>query len=197
MRSEAGTRSLAEVLGDLPRGRSVTLAETLEAAGPRAHGSALLLLVLPEALPLPVPSLSAVLGLPLLLITLHLAAYGGEARLPRRLGDLALPGAVVGALRDRVAPLLARAEHVSRPRWQGIAAPERVLALVCLYLAAVLLLPLPFFNTPPALCLALIAWGMLRRDGLAVALGLAGTLGVTAALGWLAESLAAWAAVLV
>jgi hypothetical protein len=59
-----------------------------------------------------------------------------------------------------------------------------------------LLLPLPLFNTPPALCLALLAWGMVQRDGAAVAAGLAGTLAVTAALGWVAgrlhDLLAAW-----
>jgi hypothetical protein len=71
------------VLEDLPRGRSVTLGETLEAAGTRAHGCALLLLALPDTLPLPLPSLSAVLALPLLAITAHLAFFGGSGGLPR------------------------------------------------------------------------------------------------------------------
>ena len=102
---------------------------------------------------------------------------------------MALPTGLVGALRERVAPLLKRAERLSHPRWQPLAEPERVLALVCLYLSAVLLLPLPFFNAPPAVCLALLAWGMVQRDGVFVVAGLAGTAGVTAALGWLAERL--------
>lgn len=185
--AEPGMRPLSEVLEDLPRGRSVTLGETLDAVGTRAHGCALLLLALPDTLPLPLPSLSAVLAIPLLAITAHLAAFGGSGGLPRGLGGVALPTGLVGALRDRVAPLLRRAERLSHPRWQPLAGPERVLALVCLYLSAVLLLPLPFFNTPPAACLALLAWGMVQRDGVFVVAGLAGTAAVTAALGWVAE----------
>lgn len=182
-----GERPLSALLEELPRGRSVTLGEALDAMGPRAHGCALLLLALPEALPVPMPSLSALLALPLLAVTAHLAAFGGSGGLPRRLGGVALPRGLVAALRHWVAPLLRRAEGVSHPRWQPF--PERALALVCLYLAAILLLPLPFFNTPPALCLALLAWGMVQRDGVFVVAGLAGTAAVTAALGWIADRL--------
>lgn len=190
MRQEMGQR-LSEVLGDLPRGRAVTLDETLGAMGARAHGCALLLLALPDALPLPLPSLSAVLALPLLILALHLAAFGGARGLPRRLRGMALPAALVGMLRERVAPVLSRAERLSHPRWQPLAGNERLLALVCLYLAALLLLPLPFFNAPPALCLVLLALGIVQRDGLLVLAGLAGTAAVTAALGWIAIRL--WA----
>lgn len=186
---EPGGRPLSEVLGELPPGRAVTIAETLEAVGPRAHGCALLVLALPDAVPLPIPSLSAVLAVPLLILTLHLAAFGGHRGLPARVGGIALPTRLVAMLRERVAPLLQRAERLSHPRWEPLAGHERLLALVCLYLAVILLLPLPFFNTPPALCLALLALGMVQRDGVLVVAGLAGTAMVTLALGWIAEGL--------
>lgn len=186
---EAGSQRLSEVLRGLPRDRAVTLEETLGAMGPRAHGGALLLLALPEALPLPLPSLSAVLAVPLVLITLHLAAFGAGTALPARLSGFALPAGLVEALRNRVAPLLGRAERLSQPRWQPLAGRERLLALVCLYLAAVLLLPIPFFNIPPAICLVLLALGMVQRDGVLVMAGLAGTAGVTLALGWIGARL--------
>ncbi len=194
--AEPGGRPLSEVLGDLPRGRPVTVAEALDAVGPRAHGCALLVLALPDAVPLPIPSLSAFLAVPLLLLTLHLAAFGTERGLPARVGRLALPARLVGMLRERVAPLLQRAERLSHPRWQPLAGRERALALVCLYLAAILLLPLPFFNTPPALCLVLLALGMVQRDGVLVVAGLAGTAMVTLALGWIAGGLWSAAALL-
>lgn len=187
--AEPGGRPLSEVLEELPRGQSVTVAETLAAVGPRAHGCALLVLALPDAVPLPIPSLSMVLAVPLLLLTLHLAAFGGERGLPARVGGLTLPAGLVGMLRERVAPLLRRAERVSHPRWEPLAGHERLLAVVCLYLAAILLLPLPFFNTPPALCLALLALGMVQRDGVLVVAGLAGTAAVTLALAWIAGGL--------
>lgn len=188
------TRPLSQVLAALPEGAAMTLGTLLVATGSRAHGAALLLLALPEALPLPVPSASAILGMPLVLVSAHLALFGEAQRLPRRLREVGLPAWFLRLLHRRVAPLLARAERLSRPRYEGLAAQERLLGVVCLYLSALLLLPLPFFNIPPAVALVLLAWGMLRQDGAAVALGLAGTALTTALmvglLDWIRQVLA-------
>jgi hypothetical protein len=56
--------------------------------------------------------------------------------------------------------------------------------VACLYLALILALPLPLVNLVPALCLAALALGLIRQDGLFVAVGLAGTLLLTAALAY-------------
>lgn len=179
--------TLTQVLRDLPHGRATRLGELLAATGCRTHGVAILLLSIPEALPLPVPSASAVLGWPLVLISAHLAAFGEATALPGRLREWVLPAWSIGWLRDRVAPVLARADRLSRTRWTGLARHERLLGLVCLYLSTLLLLPLPFFNVPPAICLACLSWGLVQRDGLAIAAGLAGTVALTAVLGSLVE----------
>jgi hypothetical protein len=71
---------------------------------------------------------------------------------------------------------------MSRPRWAAFAGQERLIGLVCAYLSLILLLPLPFVNAPPAICLALIALGLIQRDGVLIALGLAGTVMTTFAL---------------
>lgn len=174
--------TLAQALENLPKGQPVTLGALLSATGSRAHGVALLLLSLPEALPIPVPSAAAFLGVPLVAISAHLAVFGEAATLPRWLRRQVLPHRLVGVLRSRVAPVLGRAERMSHLRWAPLAGQERLLGLACLYLSVLLLLPLPFFNVPPALCLVLLAWGMVQRDGTAVAAGLAGTLALTAVL---------------
>jgi len=169
-------------LENLPVGQAVTLGKLLSATGSRAHGAALLLLSLPEALPIPLPSASAFLGVPLMAISAHLAIFGEAATLPRWLRHRVLPDRLVWALRTGVAPVLGRAERMSRLRWGLLAGQHRLLGLTCLYLSLLLLLPLPFFNVPPALCLVLLAWGMVQRDGMAVAVGLAGTIALTAVL---------------
>lgn len=180
---------LSEVLAGLPEEGPLTLGGALDAMGSRAHGCALLLLAIPDAIPLPVPSLSLILGLPLLAVSAHLAVTGEHGLLPRRLRARTLPPGLVTALRGRVAALLRRAERMSRVRLRQVAGRARLLGLVCLWLSALLLLPLPFFNTPPAVCLVLLAWGMVQRDGVFVVAGLAGTAGVTLALWWIADSL--------
>jgi hypothetical protein len=175
-------RPLTRVLRDLPEGRTVTLGGLLSAIGPREHGAALLFLSLPEALPAPLPSVSVILGMPLVLISAYLALFGEAGALPQRLCDQPLPPRLLAALRGRVAPLLDRAERLSHSRWPRLAEQEWLLGLVCLSLSVLLLLPLPFFNVPPALCLVLLAWGMVQRDGVVVAAGLAGTAAMTALL---------------
>lgn len=177
------TRSLSvtEAIAALPEAAPMTLGGLLAAFGSRAHGATLLVLALPEAVPLPVPSAAAVLGVPLVLVSAHLALVGESGTLPRRILDLPVPPALLRAL-HRIGPWLARGERLSRPRLGVLTRHERLLALVCLYLSTLLLLPLPFFNVPPALSLVLIAWGMLQRDGVAVLLGLGGTAVTTALL---------------
>ena len=83
-----------------------------------------------------------------------------------------------------LAPVLAAMEWATRPRLAAFVRHERWLGLICLFLAILLLLPLPFFNIAPALCLVAIALGMVHRDGLLVALGLVGTIVLAFSLGF-------------
>lgn len=184
---KAETQSLSQLFQDLPAGRPLTLGEILAAFGSRAHGCALLLLAIPEALPLPIPSMSGILGVPLVAVSAHLALFGETSALPQIVRGRQLPPRLVDVLRFRIAPIFQRAERLSRPRWPEIADWVRFLGLICLYLSLLLLLPLPFFNAPPALCLVLLAWGMVQRDGVFIVGGLAGTFAVTLTVAWFAE----------
>jgi hypothetical protein len=171
--SGRGTAPLSDVILTLPEGRDVEFGHVLDVFGTRAHGTALLLLSVPDAVPVPLPSFGAILGVPLALISLHLAVFGDAGGLPRRFASLRLPARSVGLMKRYVAPTIARAERVSRPRLAVIAGRKRLVGAVCVALSLLLLLPIPFMNTPPSLCLALLAWGMIQRDGLFVAAGLA------------------------
>jgi hypothetical protein len=74
----------------------------------------------------------------------------------------------------RVVPWLERAEKLLRPRISVLALPpfEYLIGVVCLLLAAVLVLPIPLGNMLPALSISLLALGLLERDGYAIATGL-------------------------
>lgn len=167
----------------------VDLASVLAAAGTRVHGLALLLFVLPETLPLPLPSASTFLGIPLFLISLHLALFGDQALLPARVLPTKIPRALLAAVGRYVVPILAWTERHSHARWPALM-HERLIGLVCIYLSIILLLPVPLMNAPPAICMAIIAVGLIRRDGVLVVLGSAGTLVMTGVFIWAAEWLA-------
>lgn len=172
----------------------VSVGALMAAMGSRAHGIALILLALPDTLPLPFPSLSTVLGVPLVLVAAHLVLAGEDSGLPERVLAAKMPTRVLHVLARCLAPVLEFLELITRPRLTKILRYERWLGLVCLFLAVLLLLPLPFVNFAPALCLVGLALGMVQRDGLLVMLSLAGTVLLTLALGaaarWLADVIA-------
>jgi hypothetical protein len=131
----------------------------------------MLLFALPNVLPAP-PGLSGVLGLPLLYLSVQLM-LGRVPWLPAFIGDRSMPRDRFALLVTRLGPWLARAERLLRPRWSLLVShgAERVLGALCLVLAAVLALPIPFGNMLPAFAICLIALGILERDGVWVAAG--------------------------
>lgn len=94
---------------------------------------------------------------------------------------------MIRALARYAVPLLEALEKLSRPRWPEFVRSDHLLGLLCLYLSVLLLLPIPFLNAAPALCLVAIALGMIHRDGLMVAAGIVATAVVTLSLGFFAE----------
>jgi hypothetical protein len=164
--------------------QSVPLGALAVALGARAHALALLILVLPETIPLPVPSISIAIGIPLVVIAAHLALHGDRAALPERAAAVRLPIATLNALLRWIGPMLTLLERAAHARWRALTRHERLAGVVCTYLAVILALPIPFVNLAPALCLAAIALGLLRRDGILMAIGFAGTAALTAALAY-------------
>lgn len=160
----------------------IPLREVIGAVGTRIHGAALLLLSLPEAVPLPVPSTSSILGIPIIMISAHLVLFGERAGLPARVEALAIPRKTLELLSRYLSPILRRLERVSGPRWLALARKERAIGLVCIYLGVVLVLPLPFMNSVPAILLAALSWGLVQKDGVAIAIGLIGSGLLTVAL---------------
>ena len=132
--------------------------------------------------PLPLPSASTVLGVPLILISIHLALFGEGALLPPRLASASIPRSVFVAAARYLAPAFRWLEGISRPRWLWLARRERLVGIICLYLAIILILPIPLLNSPPAACLAAVALGMIQRDGVFIVGGILGGLIVTGVL---------------
>lgn len=171
---------VSDVLRSLPSEGDITFAVLARLLGSRAHGFALLMLALPDAVPLPVPSASAILGVPMLAISAHLALRGEDSELPAWLGERKVPLTVVRLLRSRLAGLLAFGERLTHQRFQGLAGQDHLIGAACVLLSLLLFLPLPLFNTPPAVCLVLLSWGLLRHDGLVVLIGLAASVAMLA-----------------
>ena len=190
---------LFDIAADTTRPR-ISIGELLQALDDRALAALLLIFSLPNAIPMP-PGTSSVLGTPLVFLTAQLA-LGLSPWLPRFIANRSVSRSDFSAVVARLAPWLARAERLLKPRllWMTTAVGERLIGIVCLFLAVVLVLPIPFGNMLPAAAISLLALGVLERDGLWVIAGLiaaaAGTVLVAGVLAGMFKAamflLAAW-----
>lgn len=182
---------------------SVT-AERLEYAeinrflGRRSLCGLLLLLALPMAMPIPAPGVAVIFGLPLILVSFQLMRGQRHAWLPARLARRSIARTDFIAVVARALPALRRLERVMRPRLSWLAGDWMMppVGAVCLMLAIVITLPIPFGHMLPGAAIAVLALGVIERDGLAIAVGLiAACLGLAvaaAALAGLAAGLRIW-----
>lgn len=161
---------LAEIGADTER-ESVAVTDLIRLLGGRGRAALILIFAFPNVLPAP-PGVSGILGLPLLYLSFQMM-MGRVPWLPKFIGERGMPRDRFAQLVERLGPWLARAERLLRPRlsWLVGRGAERVLGALCLVLAAVLALPIPFGNMLPALAICIMALGVLERDGLWVAMG--------------------------
>src|SRR3990172_8228801 len=133
-------------------GPRITLGALRDALGDRGFGVLLFIFALPNLIPVNIPLLSAVLGLPLVLLAAQLSYGRHNPWFPHWLTHRSFPHHAFVSVVERALPGLERTEMLLRPRlsfllsWTG----ERIIGLAVLILALVLPLPIPFGNRFPA-----------------------------------------------
>jgi hypothetical protein len=153
----------------------ISLGALRDALGDRGFGVLLFIFALPNLVPVNIPLLSAVLGLPLVLLAAQLSYGRHKPWFPVWLTAQSFSRQGFAAVVTRALPYLERAERLLRPRltvllsWTG----ERLIGIAILILALVLALPIPFANWLPACAIAIIALAIVEKDGVAVLVGLA------------------------
>ncbi len=161
----------------------VCLRDLFDAMGDRAFAPILILCALPQAVPLPVAGISALVAVPLMLVSGQMVLGFEQPWLPdpivnhpfkREHCELVLSGAI---------SLLEKLESFVEPRWPFFTSPEaeRVVGGVVLLLSVILALPIPFGNLLPSIAIVLICLGLIEKDGLIIAVS-AMVAGITPAL---------------
>lgn len=153
----------------------VSLADIRDALDDRAFGFLILVLTLPNGVPVPgPPGLSAVLGLPIMLLAGQLAVGQRKPWLPRWLLRRSVRRGDFARVVAKALPTLRRVEKLVRPRLpvMNTAVADRVTGVALLLLSVLLSLPIPFANLLPAYAIMLIAIGLIQQDGVAILLGM-------------------------
>ena len=157
----------------------IRLRDILQVLGERGLASALLILALPQMLPLPL-GVSNLLAVPMALVAFQIALGRHSLWLPAWLLDRPVPRERVVHASQRMVPLLRRIEMVVKPRLLILFAPLSLHAIGVLValVAVVSLAPLPLTGWLPGCAIIVAALGILERDGVVVLIGL--TLGLAA-----------------
>lgn len=164
---------LTAVAADETRER-ISVGDLAQIMSYRAYGALMLIFALPNVLPTP-PGFSTVLGAPLVFLAMQFLLRRPVPWLPRVIASRSMARGDFAAVVARAAPWLARAERLLSPRLEFLTRPpcEQIIGCICLGLAIILFLPIPFGNMLPALAICLFSLALLERDGIAAILGLA------------------------
>lgn len=175
------------------RAERVSVAELLQAHGPAAHGSLLLLMAVTCLVP--IPGAGTVLGLGVTALALTWWQGRTDAVLPRRVVELRMSGSCAQRVLSALATVYEHTARLSKPRCGHLlpAPTSRALALVVAAMGVLLILPIPFGNLLPALALVFIAVGLVFRDGLAWLLGALSAVAATVLTTALVAAAAFWA----
>lgn len=179
----AGTSALLlhAVRGD---GERVSVGEILDALDARAFGLVTLVFSLPSIVPMP-PGVPTVVGIALLIVAVQMVIGRHELWLPRFLSKRSFARKALVSAFEKLAPRLEAVERLTKPRLLFMTGKigTVLIGLVVLFMALVLILPLPpGGNFPPALACAILGMGLAERDGAVVLFGLVVSVAATFAV---------------
>lgn len=183
------SRTFSDVLESLGGGDDpkLTLREMVEAFGERGFGAVILMLSLMALIPWP-PGGKAVFSVPIILIAAELALQRDRVWLPRWLMKATVSRETYRNASRKILPRLRQVERLTRPRIPVLTGEvaDIGVGIICILLALMMALPVPFGDALPGLTLAIFGLAIIQRDGVFIIAGLIGTAvcGVYLALVW-------------
>lgn len=184
-------RRLSAIVQSLEGREEFSIGTIVDELGERAFGALMFIFAVPNVIPTP-PGTSAILGLPLVILTFQLMVGRQTLWLPDAIRRRRIDPGLISSFVRRALPTLVRFEKILKPRLSFIVLSnlaERVVGLVSFLLAIVLFMPIPFGNILPAAAIALLALGLAERDGLAASMGYAVSAATVMALVWISSAL--------
>ena len=170
-------RSLSELLTDLKSACSdkeeMSFGELLNAFHERGFGFFLFILALPAALPLPAVGYGTVLAFPLMFLTGQQAMGRKSIWFPDFVKKRSIKSETLTGTIDKAMPFIEKIQLLVRPRFRFVTEGmfRNLIGIAGFIMAISVLMPFPGTNTVPSMGIALMAIGVIMRDGLAVLAG--------------------------
>jgi hypothetical protein len=163
---------ILETLAERAPAEGHTLGEIFDHLDESAFGAGLFLLALPCCIPF-LYGVPQVVAVPMMALALQMLAGREEPWLPEALASRRIDKAGLLRMAQGGRRWLGWIEKLVRPRFMAITGPgaERVVGAFMVLFCASILVPLPLTNTVPGFAVAIVSFGLMQKDGLAVVLG--------------------------
>ena len=168
---------------DSASGEQITLGEFLDTIGERAFGFLILILALPNFIPVPI-GVGGVMGVFVIFVGAQMLCGLEHPWLPKKLLARGIQRKSVEKFVRRLTPVLGWLERVCRPRLERLTEHpgHRVTGLLLVLVGVALALPIPFTNYVFGLLLVVYAVALIERDGITLIIAWIASAGVAIAL---------------
>ncbi|WP_239236691.1 exopolysaccharide biosynthesis protein [Candidatus Nitrotoga sp. BS] len=169
-------RTLSKLLVDLKDSfteqDNISIDHILKALQERSFGFMLFIFALPAALPLPGLGINLIIAAPLLFLTAQQALGRDSIWFPKMMRDKSISRERFDNILNAALPFIRKIELLVKPRLDFVTQRGTCLIGLCgLIMALSVCIPLPLTNTVPSAGIALMAIGVIMRDGLAIIAG--------------------------
>lgn len=174
MTNRATSEVLEETVGN-HQSDDISLGELISILQERGFGLLMMVLVLPNCVPIPVPpGVSTIFSIPLAFLAVQMVLGRHTPWLPKWLKSKTIKRATLAAMVAKLSPKLKFVEKLLKPRLSFFISPvgERLIGLFWLLCTMSIAVPLPMTNFVPGMGILLVSLGLLNRDGLIILVGM-------------------------
>lgn len=164
---------LENFLKEFPE-NEISFGEIRDSLGGRAFSGLMLIFVLPNLIPLPIPGISTILGTPLIILSFQFMKGRKSPWFPKWLKNKKIKKSKLQSSLNYIIPYIKKCEIIFSPKLTFLVEypMERVLAGFCMIASIIMALPIPLANWLPALSIFIISLSILERDGLLAIIGI-------------------------
>lgn len=151
----------------------IPIRDLIAAMDGMGFGFAIMIFAFGITIPLP-PPFPSIISIPLVIFSLQMIAGYSSPKLPKKFSDHSVKRTVLATLVNKSAPYIRKIERILRPRllFMSSAIAERIIGVFILLFSSFILLPMPLSNFIPGVGILIISFGLLKKDGLVMLLGI-------------------------
>lgn len=163
--------ALDRISADVPE-EGLSLADLFDALDERAFGALLFALALPCCIPF-LYGIPQIVSLPMAAIAFQMVMGRHEPWLPSRFAGRMVDKKGLDRIARSGRKFFGWAEAIARPRLKFLSSSiaERFVGVILVFFCCSILVPLPATNTVPGFAVALVAFGLMSRDGIMMIIG--------------------------